>query len=754
MRTYKVIGNRIPRVDALEKVTGNAKFCDDITLPGMLYGKILRSPHPHAKILSIDISKAKRIQGVKAIITAEDTLKVKYGENPRLADELPLKEKARCIGDEIAAVAALDEWTALEAIRLIEVDYEILPGVFHPEEAMKPGAPIIHEEISDNIALKPKLEAGNLGKGFQEADYIFEDQFIASSQQHCTLETYAAIARYQPGGPLILWTSTQTPYYLRSTLSNTLGIPVSGIRVIKPHVGGGFGSRIEMKVLDFCASLLSIKTGNPVKMVYTREEQFSTSPRRHPIIFEIKTGIKKDGRLTAKECKAMIDNGAYNNRGPVVAGVVNAMFVSLYGVPNVKSQVYLVYTNNQVGGAFRGFGSPQVNFAAESQMDMIAERIDMDPLELRLKNAVQSGDITPCGYKITSCGLRETIEEAAKRTLWKEKRVKGDGKGIGMASLIHVSSAKAHLPCDASCAQVKIEEDGSVFLFTGAVETGQGCETILAQMVAEELGIGMESVNLVTGDTFVVPLDLGNYASRTTFVAGNAVCIAAKRAKAELFSKASEKLETSAEDLVAEQGWIWVKGSPERKISFSDTVKAAFYEEGKVIIGQGHYNTSAQQPDFSTGYGNIASTYVFATQMAEIEVDRETGEIKVAKLTAAHDLGWAINPMSAEGQIEGALSQGLGYALKEEVHCKDGKLINPNFTDYKLINAFDMPPVECILVQTNDPEGPFGAKGLGEPGLVPTAAAIANAFYHATGIRMKELPITSEKVLRELKGWK
>jgi len=761
MEELSVVGKRLPRVDAIEKATGEAKYTVDIKLPGMLYGKVLRSPHPHARILKIDTSKARRLPGVRAVITAEDTPKIKFGHEglgPDFEDQLPLAdEKVRYIGDEVAAVAAVDNDTAEEALGLIEVDYEELPAVFDQEEAMKPGAPLIHEGVELNIAATLKFEEGDVEKGFKEADHIFEDRFTTQAQHHCCMEPHNTVAQFDRSGNLTVWSSTQSTFFLRRGLARVFAIPLGKVRVREVKVGGGFGGKCDFDVgSEACISaFLSKKSGNPVKLELTRKEDFIATRTRHPFITDIKTGVKKDGTLTARYIKVVEDNGAYNSAGPSVIAIGYVAGSSINRITNVKYEGYCVYTNKTFGGAFRGYGNPQVTFALESQMDIIAEKLGIDPLEIRLKNAVQPGDITPCGWKITSCGVSECLQKAADGLNWKEKRRRRKAKrGVGIANMIHVSDTRAYnFNWDGSAAFIKLHDDGTASLMTGEVDMGQGTYTVLAQIAAEELGVRLEDIRVIAMDTETTPLGLGAWSSRTTLAGGNGVKIAAADAKRQLLEVAAEKLEANIEDLEARSGRIYVKGSPEKGMSIAEAVRASQYSAQRGnILGRGYYNAPNEMVDHQTGRGNISPAYPFAAQAVEVEVDIETGKVKVLKFVAAHDLGKAINPVTAEGQIEGGVHMGLGYALTEGlVHDEKGKILNPSFTDYKMLNVFDMPPVKPILVETNDPEGPFGAKGLGEPVLVPTAAAIANAIYDAVGVRIKELPITPEKLLKALK---
>ncbi len=743
---YSVVGKRVPRLDAAVKATGEAKYTGDLTLSRMLHGKILRSPYPHARIVNIDMSRATRLPGVKAVITGKDTLGIKYG---LFADECALTtDKVRFIGDSVAAVAALDEEIASEALTLIDVEYEELPAVFDPEEAMKPGAPEIHEGTIKNTSSSPQFFSGDIERGFAESDYVREDTFRTQAQTHCTLETHGALASFDSNGRLTLWASIQGPYHVGLDLAKTLGIPLGNIRVIKPHVGAGFGGKREMLDVHFCASLLSIKTGRPVRILLTREEQFTSTRHRHPFIVKIKTGLKKDGAIVAKDCVAIADGGAYNSRGPVIVAAAGTQIGSLYRVPNARYRGYHVYTNNPVGGPFRGYGILQVRFADEVQLDMIAEDLGIDPVEIRLKNAIGPNETAPCGWKITSCGLNECIESAASASNWKNERIRPAGnQGIGMGCNNYTTGNSGFGQADASSAMVKLQEDGTVTVLTGASDIGQGSDTTLAQIAAEELGVYLDDVRISIADSEISPTDLGSYASRVTFIAGNAIKAAAADAKRQVLALAAERLEARVEDLVARDRQIYVQGSPERSIAFRDVVANAQAKRGMYIMGKGSFSVEGEPWDASTGKGNTSPTYSFGAHVTRIELDSETGQVEMRKEVAAHDCGLAINPVAMEGQMEGSTVCGLGMTLMEERITVGGQVFNPSFEAYKVPTAMETPEVESIIVESIDPDGPFGAKGVSEGAQVPVAPAIANALHQITGVWFQELPLTPEKVL-------
>ena len=748
---YSVIGKRLPRIDAMEKVTGTAKYLGDLTIPRMLYGKILRSPYAHARILTVDTSKAERLKGVRAVVTGEDTKGIRLCVIPHLANKPPLAEdKVRFIGDEIAAVAADSEEIAEEALDLIEVAYEELPGVFDPFEAMKPGAMKIHDE--GNIAIHISRAYGDVEKALKESDHIFEDRFETQAQLHCCMEPHGCIVHLDRSGSLTVWVTTQVPHPYRKMLADVLGMPLSKVRVIKVYMGGGFGGRFEMDPMEIIAYFLSKKTGRPIRIINTQDEQFTTGRTRYPMVIDIKTGVKKDGTLLVREVKVVTDNGAYNSHGITITMGVGTKCTYLWGLPNVKYEADVVFTNKVYGGAFRGYGNPQITFAIESQMDMIAEKLGMDTKDLCLKNANYEGQLTCMGHKITSCGLKDCIDQAAEAVGWKGKRRKPGDRGVGMASLMHTGGGVRLLfgDCNLSDVFIKMNNDGTIDLASGMAEIGQGSDTALAQIAAEELGISIKDVNVITGDTWTTPQCLGAWGSRELFVGGNAVKMAAGEIRRKLFEEASRLLEARLDDLVVKEKKVYVKGNPEKFVSVAH-VATICYNRGRILAGRGCYDDPTTYiPDSKTGYGGVP-TYAFGTHAIEVEVDRKTGRVKVLDFVAAHDVGKVINPMMAEGQIEGAGLQGLGYALSECLVWEEGIVLNPNFQDYRIFYINDVPRIKSVMVESMDPDGPYGAKGLGEPGLVPTAGAIANAIYDAVGVRIKSLPITAEKILRALK---
>lgn len=756
MEEYAVVGKKVPRLDAMSKAVGDLRYVSDLYLPGILVGKVLRSPLPHAKILQVNISKAIRIAGVKAVITAMDTPRRKFCMNPAWANNMILQdEKVRYVGDQVAAVAAIDEDTALEALSLIQVDYEPLPAVFDPEEAMQPGAPKIQQE-ENNIALHSTRKFGDVDKGFQEADYICEGTYYSPHVAHCCIEPRGCVAVYDLSGKVTVWSTTQTPHPLREELSDVLGIPQQKISVFQAPMGGAFGARMGMDPIDGIAAILSMKSRRPVRLINTREEEFLSSRIRYPMKIWIKSGAKKDGRLIAREIKVITDNGAYNHEGQYVMGNAGSKLAQLYAVPNIKFEGFLVYTNNVYGGAFRGYGNPQITYAMETQLDQIAEALDMDPVEIRLVNANRPYSMTASGCQITSCGLTECIDVVSRASNWKEKRGKQSSirRGIGIACMIHGGSGVKFFwgkDCNFSSAIIKINTDGSVDLLTGSAELGQGSNTTLAMIAAEELGVSLSDINVINGDTDTTPACGGAWASRQTFTAGNAVKLAAGEAKKQLFEVTGELLDSFAKDFRIRDGEIFAVENPSKSVTVAQAAAESWRHRGKPIIGKAvNRDPWSIQPD-KMGYGNVSSAYAFAAQVAEVEVDMETGLVNVLNFWCGHDVGKAINPIGAECQIEGGvISMGLGYALMENLILHGGKAQNTNFADYKIPTMLDTCQIKTYFIESLDEHGPFGAKGVGEPAMIPSAAAIANAIYDAVGIWVTELPITPEKVLKAI----
>jgi CO/xanthine dehydrogenase Mo-binding subunit len=749
---YTTVGKSIQRVDALEKVTGHAIYGDDIRFPDLLYGKVLRSPYSHARIKSIDTSEAQKVPGVKAVVTGKDA-PFRGGEAIRDQPFLAVG-KVRFAGEAVAAVAAETEKIAEHATGLIRVEYEQLPTLFDAVEAMKPGAPRIHEELhtyahmpivspipNTNICAKFEFNQGDIEKGFKQADHVFEETFTFHAGHHCQIEPFMAIAQADISGRITIWVPNDAPHRLRKDLADALGVPFERLRVISPpYMGGGFGGKGGLKVEMACIALAMRTNYRPVKIVLTREETFTSSLMKHQAVVTVKTGVKKDGTITASQSKLIYNTGAYAEKGPTVTLHGCESGVGPYKIPNVKVEGYTVYTNRPVAGALRGYGLPQSSFAHESLIDMIAAKMGWDPVEFRLKNALEEGSINPTrGDVLTSVGLKECILKAAKAIEWGKPRP--PNRGVGIAC-----EYKATKTPSGSAAFIKVENDGGVSVITSAVEVGQGIKTILAQIASEELGVPVERITVTSPDTDYTPFDASTTASRATFHMGNAVRLATKDAKEQIFALAAPMLGVSPEELEAVNGDVRVKGGS-KKMTIAEVIRGK-YRAGLTILGRGSYYPEIQGTMFSAR----SIFYMYGAQAVDLEVDPETGKIRVIKIAAAHDVGKAINPKACEGQIEGGVVQGMGTAVFEEVKFDtSGNMLNPNFRDYRIPTASDAPEIVPIIVEATHDEGPFGAKGIGEMTLVSTPTAIANAIYSATGIRLKELPVTQEKLFNLLK---
>jgi CO/xanthine dehydrogenase Mo-binding subunit len=762
-KEFESIGRSPVRSDAYEKVVGRTVFSVDLKLPGMLHARVLRSPYPHARILSIDVEKARQVPGVAAVVTGEEfpsPMGVMVEDQYFLA-----REKVRFIGDPVAAVAAVDLDRAEEALDLIKVEYDPLPALFDPVEAMKTGAIQIHEDLGHydtapgtfpvagtNICNHFKLRKGDLERGFQESDLILEETYTTQMVQHAHLEPHAAIAQVDLGGRVLIWSNTQSPYFNRNAIARALRLPFNKVRVMVPPIGGGFGGKIYPKAEPVCVALSLKAKGRPVKLVYTREEEFGAAPVRHPTRIRCKSGMKKDGIWVAQETEVIFDTGAYADIGPRVNRSAGLAGTGPYKIPNVKIDSYCVYTNQPVGGAFRGFGIPQITWAIESHLDRMAKELRIDPIDLRMKNAVEEGSVSATGQVFHSVGLKETIRRAADQIEWGKDPGPFRGKGI---ACMH----KPTVTPSSSSAFVKVNEDASATVLCSAIELGQGSSTTLAQIASEELGIPVEKIYVVQADTDTTPYDMATVASRSTFFVGNAVRQAAADARKQIVEVASAILNVKPEDLRLKNGVVFHCTLPEKSIPIENLpLGEAYYigvkkkGKGKPILGRGIHTVEGATPlDRETGQGkNPSAFWMYATQAAEVEVDPATGKVKIIKIASAHDVGKVIHPVSSEGQIQGALIMGIGTTLYEEMELDQGRVRNPSFADYKIPTALDAPELIPILVEEPHREGPYGAKGLGEPALAPTAAAISNAIFAAIGIRINTLPITPEKILAEL----
>lgn len=773
MAKLDYVGKRVLRKDGPDKVTGRATYTGDINLPGMLVGRILRSPHPHARILNIDTSKASKLKGVKEVITSKDTLGKKHGfvETPRYPpDQYPLAaDKVRFVGEEVAAVAAIDPYVAQEALSLIRVDYEPLPAVFDPEEAMNPGAPEIHpthpkvKEPFVNLAGKTESAWGDIELGFSQADYIREDRFDSHLRTHGYLEPQVTVAGYDPSGKLNVWTSSMGAFLKRAKLARILGLPQSSVRVRKAYVGGAFGGKIDLFSHEFCAALLSMKSGKPVKIEASREEIFAAYRHGQPLIVEVKTGVRNDGTLVAQKVRTINNCGGYRGSGVVVIFLAWGFTMLPYRLPNLKYEGYAVYTNNPVRAPQRGHGAPQLRFAVESQLDMIAEELGMNPIEIRLKNARESGEQLPNGDNVHNCGLKDCINRVAEYTRFKEafgrfrKGRSEDGyirRGIGIGVSSYFGGSLIYP--NSSSVVAKMNDDGTATLLTGALDIGQGAETILCQIVAEELKIPMDEIQVISADTETTPVDIGSWISANAYVTGNAARMAATAVRKKLLDIAAEELEANIEDLVVKNKSVYVTGSPEQRISYVEILAASIQKRrGDPIIGEGHWRTMRDEPthpSLASTKGRWSENYAFDAQVAEVEVDMETGEVRLMRAVTAHDCGFPINPLLVEGQIDGQVSMALGHAFLEEIMMEDGRTLNPNWLDYRMPTIHEVAKSEHIDVITEKYEvgQSYRTKEVGEGYVSAILAAIANAIYDATGVRLHSTPFTPEKILNGL----
>ncbi|MDZ4246889.1 MAG: xanthine dehydrogenase family protein molybdopterin-binding subunit, partial [Dehalococcoidia bacterium] len=732
--------------------TGIAQYTGDISLPGMLYGKILRSPYAHARIKSIDKSRAERLPGVKAVITGKDTAGYRFGVFRATRDQylLPI-DKVNFFGEEVAAVAAVDLDTAEEALSLIDVDYEPLPFVLTPEEALREGAPVIHDIFPGN-AFRSLVEFGNVEEGFAQSDYIREDTFSTPKVSHCQLEPYGALVNYDSWGKLSIWVPNQSPFTKRRALSNALGIPLNSIRVHHVTIGGAFAGRSDTFPAEFCGALLSMKLKKPVRIVYTREETMFATRHKHSMSIWIKTGVKKDGTIMARDIKAILDGGAYMSSGVMAVNVPWQLEEVVYRSPNMRYEGYRVYTNKTPASMMRTHPS-QLHYSEDVQLDMIAKELNLDALEIRLKNAVQPGEKLPSGSKVSSYALSETMIKATEMAGWKQKRGKmGKYRGIGMGCAACMAGFNLGFR-GGSSAIIKFNEDGSATLFSGNVDNGQGNESVLTQIAAEELGLTMNDINLICADSEYTTQDPGSYTMTAVFVSGNAVKRAAADARQQLISIAAGMLQVEPGDLAIRQRQVYTVKGAQKRIPVEDVIRMSFLK-GEPVIGRGAYILKVDDTDMLSGrvHGQQTGAYTGGTVVAEVEVDGETGSVKVVNLTIVSDCGVAINPMAVEGQQEGVSVMALGETLCEyHTWNKDtGELQTGSFRDYKIPGSLDLGSIKAALVETIDPEGPFGAKEGGVTCGPAVCGAIANAIYDATGIWVKELPVMAEKIYVEL----
>ncbi len=758
-KTLSVIGKPLRKIDAMAKCAGETVYADDLRLPRMIYGKLLRSPHPHARIVSIDTSRALELDGVYAIITGE-AMPEKFGIMPSTQDEEALAtDKVRYVGDPVAAVAAATESLAEKALGHIDVEYEVLKPILTIEDALAgtEESERIHAwNRHANIQKAVSFEFGDVEKAFAESEHVFEDTYFYQGNTHLPMEQYCAVGLYGPDDKLTVWSSTQTPHYLHRALAKVLKLPPSRIRVIATPVGGGFGGKSDPFSHEICAAKLSMITGRPVKITLTREESFYVHRGRHPVKMWAKTGVKSDGTIQAMHYRTYLDGGGYSSYGLATVYYTGALQTVTYRLPAYKFEGVRVFTNKPPCGPKRGHGTPQPRFALEIQLDEIAEKLGLDPIEMRLKQLVGPNTITVNGLRVSSTGLRECIEKVAARADWKKKfRQLPFGHGIGFAASAYISGAGLPIywnPMPHSGVQIKLDRSGGVAVFCGSIDIGQGSDSILAYAVAEEFGIDPADIRVLTADTDLTPVDLGSYSSRVTVMTGNAAIEACAKLKPLLLEAASEALEIPPDDLEFAAGKIRSLSLPDRAIPFAEAVIKAEGKHG-TLGATGSYWPPKNPRDFKGAGVGPTPAYSFSTAIVELHCDTATGEIKIDKVWIAHDCGRAFNPLLVEGQTEGSVYMALGEALMEEqVFRKNGLHKIPSILEYKSPTTLETPEIETILVETDDPEGPYGAKEAGQGPLLPVVPAVANALYDAVGVRIHEIPITPDKVLRALEG--
>jgi 4-hydroxybenzoyl-CoA reductase subunit alpha len=765
-RGFSVIGTRLGKLEGLGKVTGRALYTDDLALPGMLHGKILRSPHAHARILSIDTSAAEALDGVYAVVTGRE-MPVLYGIIPWTRDEYPLcVDRVRFIGDAVAAVAASDEDTANRALDLIRVDYEVLPAYLSAEDALAGGEVPIHEPKkpghNGNITKLVKLAFGEVDTLLAESDVVIEGEYFFEGTTHTPIEPHCAIGWYDPAGKLTVWSATQVPHYLHRELARVLDLDVARVRVIQPAVGGAFGGKSEPFDLEFCVAALSRKCGRPVKILYTREEVFYAHRGRHPVRMWHKLGATRDGRIRAVDARNLLDGGAYASFGLVTAYYAGQLLTAPYSFESYRFESTRLYTNKPCCGPKRGHGSVQPRFAFEVQLDRLAEKLGIDPIELRRRNLMRLGDRTVNELRVNSNGFPECLAEAERASGWREKfRKLPYGRGVGVAGSCYISGTNYPIyPNDMpqSGIQIQVERSGRVTVFTGASEIGQGSDSLVVAIAAEELGVPTSYVRVVASDTDLVPVDLGAYSSRETFMVGNACIQAAREIGTRVRAAVADQWRIDAPRVGLAGGWAFDVSDLSRRVPISEAFNLAEAKHG-TLAAVGWYNTPKEgvHGEYRGGTIGASPAYSFTAHVAEVEVDPETGVVTVEKIWVAHDCGRALNPVLVEGQMEGSAYMGFGEALMEAHVFKgpgEGKagLHNaPSLLDYRIPTTLDTPALESLIVESVDPEGPYGAKEAGEGPLHPSIPAIANAIFDAVGVRMDTLPFTAPKVWRALR---
>lgn len=753
-----IIGKRVPKMDAPDKATGRTRYVNDMVLPRMLYGKILRTDRVHALIKRIDTSKAKALPGVHAVITADDTPQFGIGV---LKDNPPLKkDRVRCIRDEIAAVAAESEEICDAALRLIEVEYKDLPTVFDCAEALKDGAPVLHEERPDNIAMMQEFSHGDVEAAERESDYVVEGQYNVHYVTHCNMGVSCAVADIDPDGKVTLYSQTQYPFIMKMDIAPSLGLHPGDVRIIQPPVGGAFGSKLDVYPYEPICVFLAMKTRRPVKLIFSREEEFIASPTRQPVEFKIRAGMKKDGTLTFRHVDTLLNNGGYTSWGATTPYVTMRTITSHYKVPHVWYRARAVYTNNPFAGSFRGYGNVQATWCIETHMDKMAEVAGLDPLAFRLKNANDPNEITPQGSNLGCIDLKACFTVAAEKSdflrKWDAYRKNWNApgrykRGIGIAASLHnAGGAKIH-KSDGCGTILKMDDYARVTVITGASEIGQGIDTVIAQIMAEELGVPMRDVTIVANDTATGPWDVGVHASRTTYIAGKSAQRAARKAKAMILDAAAKQANVPAAALDLRGGHVVQAADGVAVIPLDKLLRQMHFagQDAQLVMVTDYYEPPSE-PETDDHKGDMSAAYSNAVHVAEVVVDTATGEVKVETVWSVQDVGRVINRTGLEGQIEGGIAMGLGYALSEDLKIEKGIVKNPFFRDYHLFTAPEMPKIDMTFLETMDEEGPAGAKGIAELPTIVIAPAVGNAVYNATGVRIDHPPLSPEKVARAL----
>ncbi|HVA13094.1 MAG TPA: xanthine dehydrogenase family protein molybdopterin-binding subunit [Stellaceae bacterium] len=750
-----LIGASVPQVTARAKVTGAAQYVADMKMAGMLHAKILRSPYPHARIVGIDTSRARVVKGVRLVVTGEDVPERRWGVIKK-DQHILARDKVRFVGQEVAAVVAIDENTAIDALELIHVEYEQLPAVFDPASALEPGAPEIHDGTG-NLAWEVRIDRGDVEAGFKRAAAVYEATYDMPYQYPGYMEPMGTIAAPDGSGRLTIWAPVQSIFSARARLCDALDLSPSKIRVIQTVTGGGFGGKVTEDSNTVIAGFLALKARRPVRLINNRLEDFLSAHSSVPARVWLKMGLAKDGEILAKESSIIADNGAYTGLATSVTYVTAMRTDSMHRLQNVRTHARLAYTNKIPSGAFRGMGLQQMAFPLNSHIAMLAEMIGMDPVDVHLRNAIRTGETSVHGWHMGSVGLSECLIRARDGIGWKDKyqRRQSQGarrRGVGIGAAIHVSGNRARDDWEGASVIVRVNEDGRIVLITGESDIGQGSQTVLSQICAHELGIPIDHVTVAAPDTDSAPFSIGSISSRVTTVAGNAAIRASRLAREKLLAVVSQKLEVASADLVIEDGFIHVVGARDHGMSIADAARHHIFRSGgEGIYAHATFDAPSVVPD-KNFYGNVSTAYSFAATAVEVEVDTQTGQVRIVDSLAVDDCGKALNPLAVHGQTNGATAQGIAWALYEKLEFQDGQLINGNFADYTLPTADSLPHLRSGIVESNDPNGPYGAKGASETAVAPPAGAIANAIYDAIGIRFNTLPIKPEDVLKALQN--